>query len=369
MALKRIVAILASSVMVISLLAGCGSTNNSTQESPKNAESTETAKTADSEEVTMGVLSILNVSEDEYAGMEQEMLKATNKLLSQSGVEKPEKPEDAPADLPEIDMDNPPKATFRYYDTLDAMVMALEAGEVKTIQLPQCTADYLAARNEKIFVLQKPEVEANEATEMVDRLRSNGFAFMMREDSIALRDEFDQVIDDMQADGTLDKLVQEYITDAIDDENQKAIELPTSGTETITVAVTGALPPMDYVAPDGTFAGFNTAILAEIGKRTGKNIVLKQVDSSGRSLALASGEVDVVFWTRVTLGPPDDVRRPSEEEIEARRKQNTSDDGTSMRDVIRESGIRKRGKIDMPEGTVVTDPYYSDSLVMAIPKK
>ena len=52
---------------------------------------------------------------------------------------------------------------------------------------------------------------------------------------------------------------------------------------------------MDYVAANGTPAGFNTAVLAEIGKRLERNIELVQVNSVGRALALAQGNVDVAF--------------------------------------------------------------------------
>ena len=46
------------------------------------------------------------------------------------------------------------------------------------------------------------------------------------------------------------------------------------GAETIRVAVTGDLPPIDYVAADGKAAGFNTALLAEIAKRLKDSITL-----------------------------------------------------------------------------------------------
>ena len=43
---------------------------------------------------------------------------------------------------------------------------------------------------------------------------------------------------------------------------------------TIKIAVTGDVPPIDYVAPDGKAAGFNVAILAEIGRKMKINIEL-----------------------------------------------------------------------------------------------
>ena len=102
----------------------------------------------------------------------------------------------------------------------------------------------------------------------------------------------------MKEDGTLQKLIDEYIIKASDGGEPVAIAFEKFEGDPIRIAVTGSLPPMDYVAADGTFAGFNTAVLAEIGKRLQKNIELVQVDSIGRALALSEGTVDVVFWTR-----------------------------------------------------------------------
>ena len=151
-------------------------------------------------------------------------------------------------------------------------------------------------------------------------INGNDFAFLMMEENAALRDEFNAAIADMKADGTLERLVKEQIDDAIDGGEFAPIEMPKiDGADTVKVAVTGALPPMDYVAADGTPAGFNTAVLAEIGNRIGKNIELVVVDSLGRAAALASGTVDAVFWTR-TSSAAQEVSAMTEEEDKAHRE-------------------------------------------------
>ena len=68
---------------------------------------------------------------------------------------------------------------------------------------------------------------------------------------------------------------------------------------TIKVAITGDLPPIDYVAEDGMPAGYNAAVLAEIGRRLKVNIVTVNVSTGARTAALVSGRVDVVFWYEV----------------------------------------------------------------------
>ncbi|MBQ6774465.1 MAG: transporter substrate-binding domain-containing protein [Synergistaceae bacterium] len=65
---------------------------------------------------------------------------------------------------------------------------------------------------------------------------------------------------------------------------------------TIKIAVTGDIPPIDYVAPDGNAAGFNAVILAEIGRRLKINIELMNINTAARNATLASGRADGVFW-------------------------------------------------------------------------
>ena len=87
----------------------------------------------------------------------------------------------------------------------------------------------------------------------------------------------------MKSDGSLDKLTKEYITDVKAD-NIPKVEIPKiDGAETIKVGVTGDLPPLDLILPDNSPAGFNTALLAEVAKRSGKNIEVVQIETGARS--------------------------------------------------------------------------------------
>ena len=217
-----------------------------------------------------------------------------------------------------------------------------------------------------------PIFDADKASEtLVDLVQhginGNDFAFLMMEENAALRDEFNAAIADMKADGMLERLVKEQIDGAIDGGEIAPIEMPKiDGADTVKVAVTGALPPMDYVAADGTPAGFNTAVLAEIGNRIGKNIELVVVDSLGRAAALASGTVDAVFWTR-TSSAAQEVSAMTEEEDKAHREAvnagMTEEEIKLMNALLDSFDFAVYGAADMPEGTIVTEPYFSDVIV------
>ena len=313
----------------------------------------------------IGVLSYLNLTEEEFLARETAKEAVLDYLETHGMLELSElKPEG----------DEARSLQIRFYDTTDALLMALQAGEIDAIQAPKSTADYLCATND---ILVQPSVSNfPESDDFVQRLldpTSDGYAFMMLEANADLRDQFDQAIADMKADGTLDALVQKHIAEASRTGETEAIAFEQFEGEPIRVAVTGVLPPMDYVAPDGSFAGFNTAILAEVGRRLQKSIELFQVDSVGRALALAEGTVDVVFWTR---GVPEGIveRRKSmsgEEkraDFEQRKAEIPEEQRAVMELMTNGQGKGKYSLRDMPEGTVCTDPYYTDYQTLVIMK-
>ena len=261
------------------------------------------------------------------------------------------------------------------YDTLDSMLMALQAGEIDAAGLYSSVCRYITRRNDNLtifggdsFNASSPQ-SANRILELnlLDAFLSVDFSFMFREENEALRDLFNNALADMEKDGTLASLFQESVTPAIFDAEVNPATAgmdPAEGAETIRVAVTGSLPPMDYFAGNGTPAGFNTGIMAEIGRRTGKNIEFVSVDAGARLLALSSGSVDVVFWARnhaehdtlvntgawkALLRDHPDLENSLTEEEEARIR--------SARDAI--FAIRAVEN-EQPEGTILSRPFYSD---------
>ena len=314
---------------------------------------------------TFGTLSMLNMTEEEFLA-----LISARKLIGEHfGVGGPREDEPPEGQPPE---GQPPKITITFYDTLDALLMALNAGDINNIEIYQSVARYLCSTNDNLMIGPNFDADKASASETFAELVQNGingndFAFLMMEGNTALRDEFNAAITDMKADGTLGRLVKEQIDDLVDGGEIKPIELPHfDGAETIKVAVTGALPPMDYVAADGTPAGFNTAVLAEIGQRTGKNIEIVVVDSLGRAAALASGTVDAVFWTR-TSSKAQGSAASTEEERQAYRTEMdaamTEEEIKLMNEIHDTIDFSAYGASDMPEGTIVTEPYFSDVLV------
>lgn len=178
----------------------------------------------------------------------------------------------------------------RFYDSLLAMQMALRSGQVDEIVLPEAVGLYLIANN--------PNYDIQFSLNMMPSTISFGF----KRGNTALQKEFNTAIAAMKKDGTLTRLEEKFIAEAGTSEPEQVKFQQFKDAQTIKVAVTGDMPPIDYIASDGRPAGYNTAILSEIGKRLKKNIRLVSVEAGGRTAALASERVDVVFWYRNTEG-------------------------------------------------------------------
>ena len=202
-----------------------------------------------------------------------------------------------------------------YFENFNSMQMALSSKNIDEIQTHKSVANYMTKQNSNF------EIKESQTVSLVD-----SFCCALRDEDTELKNSFDTAITSMKDDGTLDALIKKYITDLKSE--PPAVEISKiDGADTIKVGVTGDLPPLDLVLADGTPAGFNTAVLAEISRRIGKNIELVQIDSAARASALMSKKVDVVFWVIV----PNDSNRPAD--------------------------------MDKPEGVAVTKPYYQDEVV------
>ena len=213
------------------------------------------------------------------------------------------------------------RRVVRFYDSLLAMQMALRSGQVDEIVLPEAVGMYLVANN--------PNYEIAFSLNMMPSTISFGF----KRGNSALQKEFNAAIEAMKKDGTLSSLEDKYIAGSGPSEPEQVKFQQFNGAQTIRVAVTGDMPPIDYIASDGRPAGYNTAILSEIGKRLKKNIRLVSVESGGRTAALASERVDAVFWYRNTEG------------LKVSKKLKGKNLG----------GVMK----DSAEGIILSSPYYS----------
>ena len=306
----------------------------------------------------IGTLQMLNMTESEYAAV-QKLRARTGVMMNEAGI---------PAEHPYYDgmLDEEPEIVF--FDNLNDMIMALDAGQIDAIDLNRSTAEYLCANNEGLAILMDYEAEDSILVDFLfNTFMGYDFSLMLPQEKQDLADELIGALDAIGEDGQ-DKLAVQYINGAINGDIP-SVEMPViEGAETIRVAVTGDLPPMDYVSPDGQPAGFNVALLAEISSLIGKNIELVPISAEARALALSSGQVDVVFWSRSCIGVQEaidnDLQWTELFDIEDEADQailETIDD-----ELLLSFDYAGYAGKDIPEGLIVTESYYTDSTVLVV---
>lgn len=207
---------------------------------------------------------------------------------------------------------------IHFFGSLMRLVMSLRSGKIDEAMVPEDVGRYLVGINSELEVKYMSEVFKSR------------ISFAFRKEDTALKAEFDRAIESMDEDGTIEELAAKFIHSAGYRNPAPVRPQIFPDADTVTVAVTGDMPPIDMFAGDGKPAGFNTAMLAEIGRRIGKNIRLINVEAGARNSALFSGRADVVFWYRTVEISINDSRHKSEPVF-----------------------------IDAPDGVILSEPYYS----------
>ncbi len=216
---------------------------------------------------------------------------------------------------------------IHFYNNLMGLMMDLKAGKLDEIILPELVGKYLLKNNNSF----QPSASTG--------ILFSGVSFGFKADNIELQKEFNAALAEMKTDGTLKKFAEIYITNSGSREPEPIRPVKIKNAPEIKIAVTGDMPPIDMFAGDGQPAGYNTAVLSELGKRLKKNIKFINTDAGGRSAALMSGRADAVFWYRSTQ---------------------SNIKGNDPLDKIFK---------DVPEGVILSLPYYSWQNEMIILKK
>ena len=213
--------------------------------------------------------------------------------------------------------------SMKFYDSVSLMQLALNKGDIDVFTAPEFVGEYMLRTNPE-YILRGL---------MIGKV-SMALALGFLEEKKELCDKFSKAIEEMEEEGKIGLLLRDSITGP-KAANPDPVEFAKfDGAETINVAVTGDMPPLDYIDAGGKPAGFNTAMLSEIGRRLKININLVNIETGARAIALKSGRADAVFWFQVFTGYENFKDQP-----------------------------------DIPEGVIVTTPYYGWNKSVLIGKK
>ena len=174
--------------------------------------------------------------------------------------------------------------SFIYVDSLTDGLLMLRSHKIDVLRVMGFTGNYLIQRTNdlKLYV----SIPGGYSTQMIFSAPKQ-----------AQYEQVNAALKAMQTDGSLQKLIDQWITNLPVGGEPSGGKLPEiQGAETIKVGISGDEPPLDYIAADGVPGGFNVAVLAEISRRVNINIALVTVVSGARFAALQSGKIDAFLW-------------------------------------------------------------------------
>ena len=205
----------------------------------------------------------------------------------------------------------------RFYDSLLQMQMGMNRGEIDEMILPDFVAEYLL------------KVNPSYAPSCISSSGRMSLCFGFLKSNKPLADKWNSALSYLRNNWRLAGLEKKYVKEFPGDDGTYDYIYGTNtpkkrrkerikfehfdGAPTIRVAVTGDLPPVDFIDEEGFPAGYSVAVLSEIGRFLKVNIQLVSVSAGARTSALVSERADVVFWYEVnrqsTFQPdiPDEV--------------------------------------------------------------
>ena len=176
-----------------------------------------------------------------------------------------------------------PKEVLSFNNASD-IIAGIITGKIDGAPILGFIADYYVKRNSNLKIIEpKTNVEG-------------GIQMAVRVEDQQLKEDLDKAITTLQENGVLKKLADQWIENLPAANEPSVTAIPKiEGAKTVYVGVSGNYVPLDYIAADGKPAGFNVALLSEMGKLIHVNFELISVDAQAKFAALGSKKIDVVF--------------------------------------------------------------------------
>ena len=208
---------------------------------------------------------------------------------------------------------------YSSYKNNDEALYALKTGKVAAVWATDVTADYLVkAEDAKASGTDEKKGQGTDGRrlkivddagtasimELPEGRFEFGFAVKTGKKGQELVESLNTAIKTLKTDGRLDGLVESYIYEAENAQKFTEKDMLISSAAykqayakggTLTVGITGAVPPIELLDEDGDPYGFCVAFMDEIGQQLGKNVEFAVLDNETVFSSLMSGRIDAVF--------------------------------------------------------------------------
>lgn len=172
-----------------------------------------------------------------------------------------------------------PDAEILYYTNSIDAVMALTAGKIDGFAYDRCNLDYMAAANDKVFVLP-------------DSLGDMDICTATAKENTELMAQFNEFIESYKADGTADDMYNRWILQK--NHEMPQIDQPANPVKKLKVITNGVTEPMNFYK--GTeLAGYDIEFAQRFALAYDYEIEFVIMDYAAMALAITSGKADCII--------------------------------------------------------------------------
>lgn len=173
-----------------------------------------------------------------------------------------------------------PQATFQYFNTVLDCCMAVKAGKADVAAYDEPILKNIAAKNPGLVVL--PEL-----------ITVDNYGFAVALDNKELKTAIDDVVKELKANGTYDRMMARWFPKNGSPEPMPEIKLDGGG-GVLRLGTAAVTEPFSFVDGSQKVVGFDVELAAYVAQKLGVKLEVVNMDFGAMIPALTAGKVDMI---------------------------------------------------------------------------
>ena len=145
-----------------------------------------------------------------------------------------------------------------------------------------------------LFLLTSCDAAKNDVVKVIDiSLTEENYAYVVKKGNTELVEDFNDFLDEIKANGTLDDVITKYFKDGGNKIGVSYFDSKENDDETFVVATNAPFPPFEYIDNDLLMYGIDIEIAKLYADSRGLNLVVKNIDFDSVFLSVDKGDADI----------------------------------------------------------------------------
>ncbi len=174
-----------------------------------------------------------------------------------------------------------PDSKISMFSSAADAILALQSDKLDYIMTARSTVGYMMKQDSELHIIE-------------DSLVNEACYIAVSKQQTELRDKVDAILTEFKANGTLNELIERWVSDGPDYYRTKEIEMATGTYGILKVALSPDIPPICFMQ-DGNPIGINIELTQLIAKELDMTVEFSTMDFDALLPAIQSGKVDLAI--------------------------------------------------------------------------